>query len=179
MIFVTVGTQLPFDRMVAAADTWAKQHPEVRVVAQVGQAQRTFDVVEAHASLSLEAFDKHVQEADVVIAHAGIGSILTALRLCKPVIIMPRRAAMGEHRNDHQLSTCKRFMGRPGVYVAEDESALADVLDAIQGADAPPTIPPYASEKLLSRIGAFIRDDKMIESDGGEAHMPDPNRSEI
>ena len=47
--------------------------------------------------------------ADAIIAHAGMGTILTALEMGKPLLVMPRRAELGEHRNDHQLATAMRF----------------------------------------------------------------------
>jgi UDP-N-acetylglucosamine transferase subunit ALG13 len=34
-----------------------------------------------------------------------MGTILSAAELGKPVILMPRRAKFGEHRNDHQQDT--------------------------------------------------------------------------
>ena len=40
----------------------------------------------------------------VVIAHDEMGSIITALEMGKPIVVMPRRAELGEHRNDHQVA---------------------------------------------------------------------------
>ncbi|MCG8094946.1 MAG: glycosyl transferase family 28, partial [Candidatus Thiodiazotropha endolucinida] len=63
------------------------------------------------------------------VAHAGMGSILSSLSLGKPIIIMPRKASLGEHRNEHQMATAKRFQNRPGVYVAWDEKQLVVLLN--------------------------------------------------
>ena len=46
--------------------------------------------------------------AAAIVAHAGMGTILTALETGKRLLVMPRRAALGEHRNDHQLATVSR-----------------------------------------------------------------------
>ena len=36
MIFVTVGSMFPFERMIRAMDDWTSQHPEQQVFAQIG-----------------------------------------------------------------------------------------------------------------------------------------------
>ena len=40
MIFVTVGSQLPFDRLTAAVDDWAATRPEVELFGQVGDTEQ-------------------------------------------------------------------------------------------------------------------------------------------
>ncbi len=59
-----------------------------------------------------------MQAATAIVAHAGMGTILTALEMGKPLLVMPRRAALGEHRNDHQLATASRFAELGRVKVA-------------------------------------------------------------
>jgi UDP-N-acetylglucosamine transferase subunit ALG13 len=88
-----------------------------------------------------------------------MGTIIGSLQLGKPVVIMPRKAQLGEHRNDHQLATAARFAERPGVRVATDEHELASALDdLVDGKIAPgQRISPYASEELLDAVRAFIR----------------------
>jgi len=36
VIFVTVGTQLPFDRLIRGVDLWAAEHPDIPVFGQTG-----------------------------------------------------------------------------------------------------------------------------------------------
>ena len=62
--------------------------------------------------------------ADAIIGHAGIGTIITALQLAKPLLVMPRQGALRETRNDHQLATARRFCNFPSVHVAQDEHDL-------------------------------------------------------
>jgi UDP-N-acetylglucosamine transferase subunit ALG13 len=90
------------------------------------------------------------------VAHAGMGSILTALEIGKPLVIMPRRAALGEHRNDHQLATAQRFAGRDGVAVAIDETELPLRLDELHDVSSQPRISPYAPDELVAALRAFI-----------------------
>jgi UDP-N-acetylglucosamine transferase subunit ALG13 len=53
-----------------------------------------------------------------------MGTILSAAELGKPVILMPRRAKFGEHRNDHQQDTAREMARLSNVTVAEDGEAL-------------------------------------------------------
>ena len=69
--------------------------------------------------------------ADAIVAHAGMGTILTALELGKPLLVLPRRASLGEHRNEHQLATARRFADTGRLAVAFDESELAQRLDEL------------------------------------------------
>jgi UDP-N-acetylglucosamine transferase subunit ALG13 len=112
MIFVTVGTQLPFDRLIRAVDVWCS-HAKVRCFAQIADpgTQGYFPKSMEWASfLSPVEFDRHFSSADLVIAHAGMGSIISSIEFNKPIVINAAlRSALKEHRNDHQLATAKRF----------------------------------------------------------------------
>lgn len=130
MIFVTVGSQMPFRRLVQAVDEWAQRNPTVEVLAQIGR-DGTFQPValQAFESVPPARYAELVQASDLVVAHAGMGSVLTALEFCKPMVLMPRRGALHETRNDHQLATLRWLSCKPGIYPAEDEQALKDSLD--------------------------------------------------
>lgn len=153
MIFLTLGTQLPFDRLVKAMDLWAGAHPDIRVLGQINQPESYAPQHMDHvATLPPDEFDKSFDEARVIVSHAGMGSIITALRTGKPLLIMPRRAHLGEHRNDHQHATAVHFQHKPGLSVAWEEADLAPALEALLSGDA------GGSEKL----GAFA-EDRLIE----------------
>lgn len=157
MIFVTVGTQLPFDRMVAAVDAWAAQ-TGAKIFAQVGPTTREFKSINHQRFLEPAEFDRYFNEATLVVAHAGMGSILTALSFGKPIIIIPRRASLGEHRNDHQIATAKRFQSHSGVVVAWHEADLPVALDNLTRQDrvAAARISPYAPEPFIHRLRQLI-----------------------
>jgi len=111
MIFLTLGTQLPFDRLVAALDAWCAQSGcGGQVVAQIpdpgpgGHRPRHFTATRWMAPAEYAAT---ARAATVIVSHAGMGTIITALDLARPLIVMPRRADLGEHRNDHQIATAR------------------------------------------------------------------------
>ena len=154
MIFLTVGTQLPFDRMVRAVDGWAAR-TGADVFAQIGPGKylpkhlpwtRTLRADECHAT---------IRRATAVIAHAGMGSILTALELGKPIVVMPRRGNLGEHRNDHQLATAMHFREQGRIQVAFDEHELELLLDGLGSMQASTRIANTASPTLIAALRGF------------------------
>jgi UDP-N-acetylglucosamine transferase subunit ALG13 len=97
-----------------------------------------------------------MNEADIVVAHAGTGTILACLQNGTPCIIVPRKASLGEHRNDHQFATARRFEGRKGVFVVWDIADLPGILDRADALDGSDGINPFAEERLLQAIRDFI-----------------------
>lgn len=156
MILVSVGTQFPFDRLVRAVDEWAARNGTKDVVAQTGNTSLRPAALQAFPFLNPADFSDLQKKAAFHVAHAGMGSILTALELGKPIIIMPRDHLLGEHRNGHQLATAKCFANTPGVYVAMDENELIARLDNLNTMSATVSISPTASTQLVERITDFI-----------------------
>lgn len=158
MIFVTVGTQAPFDRMIRVVDAWAKDHPEERVIAQIGESSYVPQHCKAVEMLSPQACRDLMKQAHVIVAHAGMGTILLALELGKPVIIMPRRAALGEQRNDHQLATAEQLSSLQLVKVAQDDESLLTCLTESHTLRAAARISSSASEPLIHTLRRFLVD---------------------
>jgi len=130
MIFVSVGTQLPFPRMMNVIDEWAGANKDSGVFAQTADSS-SMGNVESTDYISAKEFQCYFSEADVIVSHAGMGNILTALELSKSIIIFPRKAELNEHRNDHQISTAKKFTGHPSVFVVNDLASFSKALTDI------------------------------------------------
>jgi UDP-N-acetylglucosamine transferase subunit ALG13 len=156
MIFVTVGTQGPFDRLVRTVDEWAQKHNRTDVFAQIGPSQSRFQYVRAEQFIDPAHFRKHVESASLVIAHAGMGSIITALELGKKIVVMPRRASLGEQRNDHQIATARKFAQQGRIEVAFDECELMHKLDHLQVPTESQPMSAHASQGLVASIRTFI-----------------------
>jgi UDP-N-acetylglucosamine transferase subunit ALG13 len=127
VILVTVGMQLGFDRLIAAMDALAPSLG-MPVIAQTGKGTFQPQNMDARAKIAPAEFEALVQQSRLIVSHAGIGTVLTAARFARPIILVPRRADRGEHRNDHQLATVANLAGRPGILVAMDETALAETI---------------------------------------------------
>jgi UDP-N-acetylglucosamine transferase subunit ALG13 len=156
VIFVTVGAQMPFDRMCRAVDQWALKRGRSDVFAQIGTTEWRPTAMSFTALIAPPEFKKAMQDCSVVVAHAGMGSILTALQYGKPILVMPRRGDLRETRNDHQVATAKRFKELGRVAVAFDEAELERELDRLGELRATERISPWASEELLSTVRAFV-----------------------
>ncbi|MCC5787804.1 MAG: hypothetical protein JJU33_14010 [Phycisphaerales bacterium] len=161
-LFLTVGTQLSFERLTGGVDRWAGAcDVRPQVSAQAGPDEHRYEHLEVEPFVSPSRFNELFEQADAVVGHAGMGTILTAMTRGKPLLIMPRKASLGEQRNDHQLATAKHFEGRPGILVAWEEEDLAERLDELVGlASAPPSeaaASPWASERLLDFVRSFVR----------------------
>ena len=167
MIFVSVGTQLPFDRLVSSIDRWCGENAlGSNVFAQVGHLAsdsyrpRNCEFAER---LTHAEFSERVSASKLIVSHAGMGSIIAALTYEKPILIMPRRAELGEHRNDHQRATVERFRHRKGIFVAEDEGILVDRLDefAASGWAIPGgSVGESANADLIDTVREFILSSK-------------------
>lgn len=154
MIFVTIGTQLAFPRLIKAMAALAPQLGE-EVIAQIGPDNGSYAGITCHETLSPAEYSALFSRARVVVAHAGIGTVLSAKSQGKPLVVMPRRHALGEHRNDHQLATARQLEGLTGIHVAWDAADLAGYLNAA-------TLTPATSDQgprsatLIDRIRTEI-----------------------
>lgn len=156
MIFVTVGAQMPFDRLVKAVDEWAGRSGRSDVFAQIGTSDYQPKNMQWERVLSAQAFRERYAAARAIVAHAGTGSLITALQLGKPILVMPRRADLRETRNDHQIATAERFRNYRSVLVARDESELVARLPQIDLLDGVAALGAHASRELLAAIRGFI-----------------------
>ncbi len=156
MIFVTVGAQMPFDRLVKAVDQWACSQGRDDVFAQIGPTDYIPSGIQWTKFIDPENFKLRFKAASVIVAHAGTGSIITALELGKPILVMPRRASLRETRNDHQVATAEHFRRFPSVMVARDEVELASEMARITGIQGIQAVGSHASPELVGAIRGFI-----------------------
>jgi UDP-N-acetylglucosamine transferase subunit ALG13 len=69
-----------------------------------------------------------MERASSVICHAGVGTIMSALKVGHTPVVIPRRAQYGEHVDDHQLDIANRFAERGLVVCVTSERDLAPLL---------------------------------------------------
>ena len=156
MIFVTVGSELPFDRLVRAIDEWAGANNRHDVFAQIGPSKFIPAHIDYSAFLHPPEFRSCCERAEIIVAHAGMGTILTALELGKPLLVIPRRAHLGEVRSDHQQATAEHLREQGQVHVAFTDDELCAALCGIDQLTAGKTISAFASTELVGTVRAFI-----------------------
>jgi UDP-N-acetylglucosamine transferase subunit ALG13 len=170
VIFVTVGSADPFDRLIRTVDEWAGSCSRKDIFAQIGRSSYKAKHIEAVQFLTPSEFRDRVRAARLIVAHAGTGSIIAALEEGIPIIVMPKWAHLGEHRNDHQVATAKRFGQRRGIIVANDETELVAKLEQAEQLFAPTVIPKEASPDLVSAIRSFILEPNGADTVGRSSH---------
>lgn len=155
MIFVTVGKGIdPFDRLVKAADGLAAEMDE-KVFIQYGSSSYKPVHAEGRDYLTFPEAQELTRASSIMIAHAGIGTIIGALRSGIPIVIVPRYKKNREHFNDHQLEIAEAVKGRPGVevvYEGDDlRSAVARLLEIKR-----PLVPQVSGAGLIDAIDDFL-----------------------
>jgi len=159
MIFVTVGNDFrPFDRLLRQMDEIAPLLP-CEVLVQKGHSSyhpkntNYFDFVPGNA------FIEYLRKAEIVVSHAGIGTIILCKKEGIPILILPRRKKYGEHMNDHQLEIAKVLSEREGdpVYVADEESQLEEkILKALKERRRHSPVENPGKLNLIRTIREFI-----------------------
>jgi len=151
VIFVTIGTSEPFDRLIAALP----QDGSEELVVQCGESSMRPAGAEVHAYLTYDALVALVSRARVVVCHAGVGTILTALANGRRPIVVPRLARHGEAVDDHQVALARRLADAGLVVLAQDPSLVPQLLadpDEV-AAEAPRPAPA-----LLAELSSFVAD---------------------
>jgi UDP-N-acetylglucosamine transferase subunit ALG13 len=159
MILVTVGSQEPFDRLIIAVDEWAASSGRSDVFTQIAAGTYRPKHVRFTGFLDPPEFQHLIREAKIVVAHAGMGSIIAALELGKPIVVMPRLARFRETRNDHQVAAAKHFGEQGRVIVARDEQELPEKLEYALTLGQRDRIDTQASPQLIATIRAFVDSD--------------------
>ena len=155
MIFVTVGHQMPFDRLIRAVDEWAAIAKRTDVFAQVGVSRIQPRHIQFQQFMSPDEFRQKMSEASAIVGHAGTGTIIAALQYRKPLLVLPRLAKLGETRNDHQIPTARHFSEAGYVLAAADDRDLISKLDEVERFAPPARISDRASPRLLQTLREF------------------------
>ena len=147
---------MPFDRLVRCVDDWAGCNGRTDVFAQIGPADWQPTHIAWTPFLEPAEFRAKVADAEWIVAHAGMGTILTALELGKPILVMPRRGELGETRNDHQVATARRLQQLRRIRVAYDEHELVEYFNELAPGPVTDRISEYASAELVGAIRDFV-----------------------
>lgn len=128
MIFVTVGNDFRgFDRLLKKMDEIAPLIPS-EIVIQRGYSRYLPKNTKHFDFVSMKKAIDYIQKSQLVISHAGIGTIILCKKYGIPILILPRRKAYGEHMNDHQLEIAQALEKKEGenIYVVYGEDQLEE-----------------------------------------------------
>jgi UDP-N-acetylglucosamine--N-acetylmuramyl-(pentapeptide) pyrophosphoryl-undecaprenol N-acetylglucosamine transferase len=127
-IFVTLGTIHPY-RFDALVDKIKRVAPhDAELVWQLGTTERSDLPGRITLEMSSAEFEAAVKQSDLVITHAGVGTIMGLLDARQPILVVPRRRSRKEHVDDHQLQITRQVSERGLAVSAEVDDISLDTL---------------------------------------------------
>jgi UDP-N-acetylglucosamine transferase subunit ALG13 len=158
MIFASVGSMLPFDRLVMAVDEWAAANPSEEVFLQIGRGEYEPKHAPFVRMMPHTEYRRRLDDCDLFVAHVGMGSILQSLETRKQLLMLPRLAALKEHTTDHQLHTAARFRDVEGLLIVDDVAELQGAMSRLlrEPLAASEGISRFATQPLIDNVSAFL-----------------------
>lgn len=156
MIFVCVGSrEYQFDRLLKKLDELvAAGKITDKVIGQIGGSEYEPKNYEWHRFMDRDEFQRHREEADLIISHGGTGALIGALKLGKQVIAVPRLAQYGEHIDDHQTQITGVLAGEGYLREVRDMEELETVIRLSQ--TAPITKRYNRPSNIIALIEEFL-----------------------
>lgn len=155
MIFLTVGTEYPFDRLVRTVDEMADRGELFDTVfAQIGNSKYLPRNMEWIDIMPRSEYEQYMKDCTAVIAHAGMGTIIQCIEMRKPLLVMPRLPEHGEIVSDHQLGSTRKFGEQGYILFAENETELPAKIYELR--DFVPLERPAEDTKISQHIIAFL-----------------------
>ncbi len=156
MIFVAVGTQFPFDRLIENMDQWAADYDE-EVIAQIADGEYLPKNINWQRFLDPEQYNNNIKQASVFVSHAGMGNIISARQHNTPIIVMNRQFELGEHRNNHQADGIKWMAELSGVYAAPTQAELYTLLSNTKALQISSSTENKKLDQLVGFLGDYIQ----------------------
>ncbi len=150
MILGLVGT-LAFDRLVQMLDDYAARNPSEQVLIQLADSQYRPRAAQYFTFKPRESILDLYKTADVVVAHAGMGTIIDASAFGARLVLVPRLSRLREHVDDHQLQIAGYLNTKYDVPVVPAGAELDQYIALAKRV-------PLAnrSDDLARRIAAYI-----------------------
>lgn len=134
MILVLLGTQNnSFSRLLLKIDSLIKNGSiKDKVIVQAGHTKFNSENMEIFDFIPKDKMDTLISEADLIITHGGVGSIIKGIKLEKKVIAVPRLKEYGEHVNNHQIQIIENFDYEGYIKGVFDLENLKNVIENIE-----------------------------------------------
>ena len=160
MILVLLGTQNnSFHRLLEEVDKNIENgNIQEKVVVQAGFTKYKSKNMEIFDMVPQDKFDKLINEADIVITHGGVGSMVSAIKKGKKVIAVPRLKKYGEHVNDHQKEIIETFRKQGLIIGIDDVSELPQALKKVRDLELHKQ--EEGTNNIVKIIDEFIQNDQ-------------------
>ncbi|MBM6721406.1 exopolysaccharide biosynthesis protein [Bacteroides gallinaceum] len=129
-LFVPLGTQkFPFGRIITALNQLVDQgkykDDEIVMQSALYPIQPKF----THFGLiPNEDFNRYMREAEVVVTHSGVNSIISCMEMDKPLVVCPRLHEYGEHVDNHQMEIATLMRDKYDVLICTDMKDLPELI---------------------------------------------------
>jgi UDP-N-acetylglucosamine--N-acetylmuramyl-(pentapeptide) pyrophosphoryl-undecaprenol N-acetylglucosamine transferase len=128
-VVVTLGTsKYGFGRLVNAVH--AALPDSVEVTWQIGSTVVEHPDIKGQVQMPQDELSWAMEEADLVIAHAGVGTALLAMAAGHNPILVPRKASFGEHVDDHQYQLAEELSRNGLATFLEPQDITLGALEA-------------------------------------------------
>lgn len=159
MIFVVLGTQkFQLNRLLQKLDDYVEQGLLTdEIYAQIGNSTYKPQYYSYKEFMDKEEFDQTIARADIIIAHSGVGTIITAIHADKPIIVYPRLSKYKEHVDNHQLDIAKAFETKKYVLCCYENDDLLEIINKSKNYQ----FEEYVShqQKIVNIIKEFLEDE--------------------
>lgn len=130
-LFVPLGTQkFPFGRIITALNELVEQGEykpeEIVMQSALYPVKPNFT---AFGLIPNEDFNRYMKEAEVVVTHSGVNSIISCMEMGKPLVICPRLHEYGEHVDNHQMEIATLMHEKYDVLVCTDMKELPALIE--------------------------------------------------
>jgi UDP-N-acetylglucosamine transferase subunit ALG13 len=155
-LLVTVGNAtVGFDRLLFIVDeALEKIGIPFDGICQVGVSAMEPRGLQIVPFLTRLAFEKEMASADVVICHAGVGTIHAARRFGHRPFVLPRLGTLGEHVNDHQLELFDALAADGLIRPVLDGPTLAREMPLARRGVPPPGPRPAELKAVLEALSS-------------------------
>lgn len=145
MTLVTLGTQhQEFTRLL---DYIENSNLKGEIIVQAGYTKYESKKMKIFDFISYDEMEKYIDKCDLVITHAGTGSIVMPLKKGKKVIACARLSKFGEHVDDHQVELVDVFYSEGYILKIDEDTSLDEVLKNIKD---------FKPKKFVSNTKKFI-----------------------
>jgi UDP-N-acetylglucosamine--N-acetylmuramyl-(pentapeptide) pyrophosphoryl-undecaprenol N-acetylglucosamine transferase len=144
-VVVTLGTYRGYGFPLLVERLLELLPAEAEVLWQTGETDVSGFGIDGHEAIPERDLTAAMSEADLVVAHAGVGAALAAFDVGKCPVLVPRRRAREEHVDDHQTQIAGE-LSRRGIAVAAEapELSFEHLREAaVKTVSEPPHLPPF------------------------------------
>ncbi|RKD15076.1 hypothetical protein BCY91_05990 [Pelobium manganitolerans] len=130
MILVLLGTfSIEFSRpLIAIENALKKGKINEEIIVQAGHTTYHSNLLTIRSFINPTELEELYQRAEIIVTHAGVGSILRGFRMNKKIIAIARLHKFKEHVDDHQVDILEEFARNNYLIPWREDDDFADLL---------------------------------------------------